>query len=155
MKRKSYKLSAWNLSIGSLADKARTIFFLLLSFKCLGGVGQSLLHHLLITPSVFGGALTRYYSAVPSLRGDKWPLVGYLCVVAVSCVLQSLLLCLSAVTGSDGVVNLQCRNVAQVFPFPFALQNPAQFGESDCDSSEGECSDATVRTNKPCSSATW
>ena len=64
-------------------------------------------------------------------------------------------LCLSAVTDWDGVVDLQCRNVAQIFPFPFALQNPAQFGESDCDSSEGECSDATVRTNKPCSSATW
>lgn len=64
-------------------------------------------------------------------------------------------LCLSAVTGWDGVVDLRCRNVAQVSTFPFALQNPAQFGESDCDSSEGECSDATVRTNKPCSSATW
>lgn len=64
-------------------------------------------------------------------------------------------LCLPLVADWDGVVDLQGRNVAYIFPFPFALQNPAQFGESDCDSSEGECSDATVRTNKPCSSATW
>lgn len=78
----------------------------------------------------------------------------YLCAASVS-VSAGSDLCLSAVTGGDGVVDLQYRNVAQVSPFPFALQNPAQFGESDCDSSEGECSDATVRTNKPCSSATW
>jgi len=64
-------------------------------------------------------------------------------------------LCLPAVTDWDGVLDLRRRNVAQVFLFPSALQNPAQFGESDCDSSEGECSDATVRNNKPCSSATW
>lgn len=71
MKQKGYQLSASNLSIGSLADEARMIFFLLLSFKCLGGVGQSLLHHLLIIPPVFDSALTRYFSAVPLLRGDK------------------------------------------------------------------------------------
>ncbi|XP_006987792.1 mitogen-activated protein kinase kinase kinase 13 [Peromyscus maniculatus bairdii] len=34
-------------------------------------------------------------------------------------------------------------------------ENPVQFGDSDCDSSEGECSDATVRTSKNYSSATW
>ncbi|XP_057594606.1 mitogen-activated protein kinase kinase kinase 13 isoform X2 [Hippopotamus amphibius kiboko] len=34
-------------------------------------------------------------------------------------------------------------------------KNPMQFEESDCDSSDGECSDATVRTNKHYSSATW
>ncbi|XP_013015665.1 mitogen-activated protein kinase kinase kinase 13 isoform X2 [Cavia porcellus] len=34
-------------------------------------------------------------------------------------------------------------------------ENPMQFEESDCDSSGGECSDATVRTNKHYSSATW
>ncbi|PNJ69256.1 MAP3K13 isoform 6 [Pongo abelii] len=34
-------------------------------------------------------------------------------------------------------------------------ENPMQFEESDCDSSDGECSDATVRTNKHYSSATW
>ncbi|XP_051006698.1 mitogen-activated protein kinase kinase kinase 13 [Acomys russatus] len=34
-------------------------------------------------------------------------------------------------------------------------ENPVQFGDSDCDSSEGECSDATVRTSKSYSSATW
>ncbi|KAF6120209.1 mitogen-activated protein kinase kinase kinase 13 [Phyllostomus discolor] len=34
-------------------------------------------------------------------------------------------------------------------------ENPMQFEESDCDSSDGECSDATVRTSKHYSSATW
>ncbi|MEJ1283335.1 mitogen-activated protein kinase kinase kinase 13 [Cricetulus griseus] len=34
-------------------------------------------------------------------------------------------------------------------------ENAVQFGDSDCDSSEGECSDATVRTSKNYSSATW
>ncbi|XP_049631780.1 mitogen-activated protein kinase kinase kinase 13 [Suncus etruscus] len=34
-------------------------------------------------------------------------------------------------------------------------ENPLQFEDSDCDSSDGECSDATVRTNKHYSSATW
>ncbi|XP_037694950.1 mitogen-activated protein kinase kinase kinase 13 isoform X2 [Choloepus didactylus] len=34
-------------------------------------------------------------------------------------------------------------------------ENPMQFEESDCDSSDGECSDATVRTNKHYNSATW
>ncbi|XP_029418518.1 mitogen-activated protein kinase kinase kinase 13 isoform X2 [Nannospalax galili] len=36
-----------------------------------------------------------------------------------------------------------------------SYQNPVQFEDSDCDSSEGECSDATVRTSKHYSSATW
>lgn len=35
------------------------------------------------------------------------------------------------------------------------LQNPVQFADSDRDSSEGDCSDATVRTSKNYSSATW
>uniref|UniRef100_A0A8I3X2N5 Mitogen-activated protein kinase kinase kinase n=1 Tax=Callithrix jacchus TaxID=9483 RepID=A0A8I3X2N5_CALJA len=34
-------------------------------------------------------------------------------------------------------------------------ENPLQFEELDCDSSDGECSDATVRTDKHYSSATW
>ncbi|XP_012890215.1 PREDICTED: mitogen-activated protein kinase kinase kinase 13 [Dipodomys ordii] len=34
-------------------------------------------------------------------------------------------------------------------------ENPMQFEDSDCDSSDGECSDATIRTNKLYSSATW
>lgn len=41
------------------------------------------------------------------------------------------------------------------FYFVSTLQNPMQFEDSDCDSSDGECSDATVRTNKHYSSATW
>lgn len=37
----------------------------------------------------------------------------------------------------------------------FVLQNPGEFGDSGGDSSDGECSDATVRTSKAGSSATW
>lgn len=47
-----------------------------------------------------------------------------------------------------------CENELK-FYFVLTLQNPMQFDESDCDSSDGECSDATVRTNKHYSSATW
>nr|XP_045006112.1 mitogen-activated protein kinase kinase kinase 13 [Jaculus jaculus]XP_045006113.1 mitogen-activated protein kinase kinase kinase 13 [Jaculus jaculus]XP_045006114.1 mitogen-activated protein kinase kinase kinase 13 [Jaculus jaculus] len=36
-----------------------------------------------------------------------------------------------------------------------SYENPMQYEESDCDSSEGECSDATVRTNQHYTSATW
>ncbi|XP_055494201.1 mitogen-activated protein kinase kinase kinase 13-like isoform X1 [Leucoraja erinacea] len=34
-------------------------------------------------------------------------------------------------------------------------ENAAHFGESDCDSSEAECSDSTVRRGKACNSSTW
>lgn len=47
-----------------------------------------------------------------------------------------------------------CRNELRSY-FVLTLQNPMQLEDSDCDSSEGECSDATVRTNKHYSSATW
>ena len=47
-------------------------------------------------------------------------------------------------TGS-GVVMLLC----------LSPQNPLQFGDSDCDSSEAECSDATIRNNKPGAPPSW
>ncbi|XP_069790110.1 mitogen-activated protein kinase kinase kinase 13 [Narcine bancroftii] len=34
-------------------------------------------------------------------------------------------------------------------------ENPVHVGESDCESSEAECSDATVRRGNACSSSTW
>uniref|UniRef100_A0A8C6YPM0 Mitogen-activated protein kinase kinase kinase n=1 Tax=Nothoprocta perdicaria TaxID=30464 RepID=A0A8C6YPM0_NOTPE len=66
-------------------------------------------------------------------------------------------------TQSDGLSDKECAvrrvktqmSLGKLCADEHGSENPAQFGESDCDSSEGECSDATVRTNKPCSSATW
>ncbi|XP_053929992.1 mitogen-activated protein kinase kinase kinase 13 isoform X1 [Cuculus canorus] len=66
-------------------------------------------------------------------------------------------------TQSDGLSDKECAvrrvktqmSLGKLCADEHGCENPAQFGESDCDSSEGECSDATVRTNKPCSSATW
>ncbi|KFQ56304.1 Mitogen-activated protein kinase kinase kinase 13 [Pelecanus crispus] len=66
-------------------------------------------------------------------------------------------------TQSDGLSDKECAvrrvktqmSLGKLCADEHSCENPAQFGESDCDSSEGECSDATVRTNKPCSSATW
>lgn len=55
---------------------------------------------------------------------------------------------------SDTCLLSDCPNELR-FYFVSTLQNPMQFEESDCDSSDGECSDATVRTNKHYSSATW
>ncbi|XP_050184027.1 mitogen-activated protein kinase kinase kinase 13 isoform X2 [Myiozetetes cayanensis] len=64
---------------------------------------------------------------------------------------------------SDGLSDKECAvrrvktqmSLGKLCADEHSCENPPQFGESDCDSSEGECSDATVRTNKPCSSATW
>ncbi|KAK6484961.1 mitogen-activated protein kinase kinase kinase 13 [Huso huso] len=36
-----------------------------------------------------------------------------------------------------------------------SYESPLHFAESDCDTSEAECSDATIRNNKPCSTSTW
>ncbi|XP_019359338.1 PREDICTED: mitogen-activated protein kinase kinase kinase 13 [Gavialis gangeticus] len=66
-------------------------------------------------------------------------------------------------TQSDGLSDKECAvrrvktqmSLGKLCAGEHSYENPAQFGESDCDSSDGECSDATVRTNKPCSSATW
>ncbi|XP_074860493.1 mitogen-activated protein kinase kinase kinase 13 isoform X2 [Carettochelys insculpta] len=66
-------------------------------------------------------------------------------------------------TQSDGLSDKECAvrrvktqmSLGKLCAEEHSCESQAQFGESDCDSSEGECSDATVRTNKPCSSATW
>nr|XP_006123762.1 mitogen-activated protein kinase kinase kinase 13 [Pelodiscus sinensis]XP_006123763.1 mitogen-activated protein kinase kinase kinase 13 [Pelodiscus sinensis]XP_014429388.1 mitogen-activated protein kinase kinase kinase 13 [Pelodiscus sinensis] len=66
-------------------------------------------------------------------------------------------------TQSDGLSDKECAvrrvktqmSLGKLCADERSCESQAQFGESDCDSSEGECSDATVRTNKPCSSATW
>ncbi|XP_029462065.1 mitogen-activated protein kinase kinase kinase 13 [Rhinatrema bivittatum] len=66
-------------------------------------------------------------------------------------------------TQSDGLSDKECAvrrvktqmSLGKLCAEEHGYENPGHFGESDCDSSDGECSDATVRTNKPCSPATW
>ncbi|XP_028921779.1 mitogen-activated protein kinase kinase kinase 13 [Ornithorhynchus anatinus] len=66
-------------------------------------------------------------------------------------------------TQSDGLSDKECAvrrvktqmSLGKLCADEHGYENPVQFEESDCDSSDGECSDATVRTNKHCSSATW
>lgn len=42
-----------------------------------------------------------------------------------------------------------------LMPLSFCPQNPLQFRDSDCDSSEAECSDATIRNNKAGAPSSW
>lgn len=64
---------------------------------------------------------------------------------------------------SDGLSDKECAvrrvktqmSLGKLCAEERGYENPMQFEESDCDSSDGECSDATVRTNKHYSSATW
>lgn len=64
---------------------------------------------------------------------------------------------------SDGLSDKECavRRVKTQMSFgklcteEHIYENSGHFGESDCDSSEGECSDVTVRTNKAAISSTW
>ncbi|XP_001364109.3 mitogen-activated protein kinase kinase kinase 13 isoform X1 [Monodelphis domestica] len=66
-------------------------------------------------------------------------------------------------TQSDGLSDKECAvrrvktqmSLGKLCAEEHGYENPGQLGESDCDSSDGECSDATVRTNKHYSSATW
>ncbi|XP_004713482.1 mitogen-activated protein kinase kinase kinase 13 [Echinops telfairi] len=64
---------------------------------------------------------------------------------------------------SDGLSDKECAvsrvktqmSLGKLCAEDRGYENPMQFEESDCDSSGGECSDATVRANKHYSSATW
>lgn len=51
----------------------------------------------------------------------------------------------------ENVQKPTCDDVCPVF----FSQNPLQFGDSDCDSSEAECSDATIRNNKVGAPSSW
>ncbi|KAM9306003.1 mitogen-activated protein kinase kinase kinase 13 [Gastrophryne carolinensis] len=66
-------------------------------------------------------------------------------------------------TTSDGLSDKECAvrrvktqmSLGKLCAEEHSYENPGNFAESDCDSSEGECSDATVRTNNPINSSTW
>ncbi|MBN3323691.1 M3K13 kinase, partial [Atractosteus spatula] len=66
-------------------------------------------------------------------------------------------------TQSDGLSDKECAvrrvktqiSLGKLCTDEHSYENPLHYGESDCDSSEAECSDATVRNNKPCGTSTW
>ncbi|XP_064419249.1 mitogen-activated protein kinase kinase kinase 13 isoform X2 [Latimeria chalumnae] len=66
-------------------------------------------------------------------------------------------------TQSDGLSDKECAvrrvktqiSLGKLCAEEHSYENPLQFGNSDCDSSDAECSDATVRNTKPGSSLTW
>ncbi|XP_072300321.1 mitogen-activated protein kinase kinase kinase 13 isoform X2 [Eucyclogobius newberryi] len=59
-------------------------------------------------------------------------------------------------TQSDGLSDKECAvrrvktqiSLGKLCSDDHSYENPLQFGDSDCDSSEAECSDATIRNNK-------
>ncbi|XP_077128240.1 mitogen-activated protein kinase kinase kinase 13 [Ranitomeya variabilis] len=66
-------------------------------------------------------------------------------------------------TQSDGLSDKECAvrrvktqmSLGKLCAEDHSYENPGNFAESDCDSSEAECSDATVRTNNPGNTSTW
>ncbi|KAG8432665.1 hypothetical protein GDO86_017054 [Hymenochirus boettgeri] len=66
-------------------------------------------------------------------------------------------------TQSDGLSDKECAvrrvktqmSLGKLCTEEHNYENAGNFAESDCDSSEGECSDATVRTNNPGNCSTW
>ncbi|XP_030641762.1 mitogen-activated protein kinase kinase kinase 13 [Chanos chanos] len=66
-------------------------------------------------------------------------------------------------TQSDGLSDKECAvrrvktqiSLGKLCADEHSYENPLHFGDSDCDSSEAECSDATIRNNKPCAPSSW
>uniref|UniRef100_A0A3Q2YAU0 Mitogen-activated protein kinase kinase kinase n=1 Tax=Hippocampus comes TaxID=109280 RepID=A0A3Q2YAU0_HIPCM len=64
-------------------------------------------------------------------------------------------------TQSDGLSDKECAvrrvktqiSLGKLCSDEHSYENPLQYGDSDCDSSEAECSDATIRNNKPAPSS--
>eukprot|EP00066_Takifugu_rubripes_P019725 XP_011608991.1 PREDICTED: mitogen-activated protein kinase kinase kinase 13 isoform X2 [Takifugu rubripes] len=66
-------------------------------------------------------------------------------------------------TQSDGLSDKECAvrrvktqiSLGKLCSDEHSYENPLQFGDSDCDSSEAECSDATIRNNKVGAPSSW
>nr|XP_043872582.1 mitogen-activated protein kinase kinase kinase 13 isoform X2 [Solea senegalensis] len=66
-------------------------------------------------------------------------------------------------TQSDGLSDKECAvrrvktqiSLGKLCSDEHSYENPLQFGDSDCDSSEAECSDATIRNNKVGPPSSW
>uniref|UniRef100_A0A8B9KJV4 Mitogen-activated protein kinase kinase kinase n=1 Tax=Astyanax mexicanus TaxID=7994 RepID=A0A8B9KJV4_ASTMX len=66
-------------------------------------------------------------------------------------------------TQSDGLSDKECAvrrvktqiSLGKLCADEHSYENPLHFGDSDCDSSEAECSDATIRNKQPCAPSSW
>ncbi|XP_035459472.1 mitogen-activated protein kinase kinase kinase 13 isoform X2 [Scophthalmus maximus] len=66
-------------------------------------------------------------------------------------------------TQSDGLSDKECAvrrvktqiSLGKLCSDEHSYENPLQFGDSDCDTSEAECSDATIRNNKVGAPSSW
>lgn len=66
-------------------------------------------------------------------------------------------------TQSDGLSDKECAvrrvktqiSLGKLCSDEHSYENPLQFGDSDCDTSEAECSDATIRNNKAGAPSSW
>ncbi|XP_026866686.2 mitogen-activated protein kinase kinase kinase 13 [Electrophorus electricus] len=66
-------------------------------------------------------------------------------------------------TQSDGLSDKECAvrrvktqiSLGKLCADEHSYENPRHFGDSDCDSSEAECSDATIRNKQPCAPSSW
>ncbi|KAG9349265.1 hypothetical protein JZ751_027708 [Albula glossodonta] len=66
-------------------------------------------------------------------------------------------------TQSDGLSDKECAvrrvktqiSLGKLCTDEHGYENPLRFGELDCDSSEAECSDSTLRNNKACGPSSW
>ncbi|XP_036396443.1 mitogen-activated protein kinase kinase kinase 13 [Megalops cyprinoides] len=66
-------------------------------------------------------------------------------------------------TQSDGLSDKECAvrrvktqiSLGKLCAEEHSYENPLRFGELDCDSSEAECSDSTLRNNKACGPSSW
>ncbi|XP_048050689.1 mitogen-activated protein kinase kinase kinase 13 isoform X3 [Megalobrama amblycephala] len=66
-------------------------------------------------------------------------------------------------TQSDGLSDKECAvrrvktqiSLGKLCADEHSYENPLHFGESDCDTSDAECSDATIRNKQPCAPSSW
>ncbi|KAI5618626.1 mitogen-activated protein kinase kinase kinase 13 isoform X2, partial [Silurus asotus] len=66
-------------------------------------------------------------------------------------------------TQSDGLSDKECAvrrvktqiSLGKLCADEHSYENPLHFGDSDCDSSEAECSDTTIRNKPPCAPSSW
>ncbi|KAA0715407.1 Mitogen-activated protein kinase kinase kinase 13 [Triplophysa tibetana] len=64
---------------------------------------------------------------------------------------------------SDGLSDKECAvrrvktqiSLGKLCTDEHGYENPLHFGDSDCDTSDAECSDATIRNKQPCAPSSW
>ncbi|XP_016108940.1 mitogen-activated protein kinase kinase kinase 13-like [Sinocyclocheilus grahami] len=66
-------------------------------------------------------------------------------------------------TQSDGLSDKECAvrrvktqiSLGKLCADEHSYENPLHFGDSDCDTSDAECSDTTIRNKQPCAPSSW